>query len=506
MTDSADELIQGRETLPFFDKKQDALLGYLLVDESFFLQARHRIKPEWFLNSNNTHVLQAALDFFEKYKRKPSEAELRQSFAFLKADQGARTKMNAQINIAKIAMKEYGLDVLRKELTLWMRSRIFKEEVERAYVHFNNSASKASKDPENEFGQAFSTLKKAAIDIELTSFESENAVDFDDVASGAFFDVRQVELQGALTFGCDMIDRKLNADCINGSLLRGDHTVLLAPTNVGKTTTMITTIVENIRRKHSVLFLTHEGRSDDIKAKILMAFTNKTYGGLLDLTRTPEGQANLSLASKFIREFLTYIPINKAGIVVEDVEAVIRRQQEKRIATHGKGFDLIVDDYPAKLWTREAGKGWARRQVDEFIYNYFTQTGLEFKAHVLTAIQTNREGSKVNEGRKGAEERLLGMEDVAESFPVMATATNVLSLNRDALARARNRMTFHICKSRSNDTGWSIVSQTDFSRGRTHGSNLLTTVYRGMSPMTDTIDELLRQHAGVAIPEQYYLV
>lgn len=496
------DIAQG-EPLPFFEKKQDAFLGHLLLNDSFFQQVRSKVKPEWFIDPWCAKVWESIQSFVEQYGRKPTEHELSQSLQWLRVDQAARQRMTAKLGVAKTATQEYGLDVIRSELTLWLRSRIFKTHLEQAYTQHNAAAR--DKNPEKKFAEAFSWLKRATVEIEQASFEAETTVDFNDIASGAFFDARAVEMSRALVFGCDLVDRKLNPGAPNGALFRGDHTVLLAPTNVGKTTTMISVIAENLRRGRSVLFLTHEGRPTDIKSKLVCAYLERSYGEVFDMSKTPEGQRALGLAVTRIARFLDYIPLNRASLTVEDVLGTIRRQCEKRQSRHGASYDLIVDDYPAKLVTESAGKQWAPRQITEAVYNVFTQIALEQNAHVLSAIQTNREGSKINQHRKGSEERLLSLDDVSESFGALHTATNVISLNRDPLAQARNRMTFHICKSRSSETGWSIVSKTDFGRARTHGSTLQATVYRGVSPLSDTIDDLLVQYAGQAVPDKFYL-
>jgi hypothetical protein len=178
---------------------------------------------------------------------------------------------------------------------------------------------------------------------------------------------------------------------------------------------------------------------------------------------------------------------------VEDVEPLIRRKQEDLAArNNGKGYDLLVCDYPAKLTTKLANGGhMSKRNVDEIVYGYFVQLALEYGFHNLLAIQTNREGSKVNKGQKD-EHRLLVMEDVHESYGVMQEATNVITLNRDPVAKARQHMTFHIDKSRSSETGFAVVARTDFGRARTHHNDLGAIWYRGVATMADQVDDLLR--------------
>ncbi len=143
--------------------------------------------------------------------------------------------------------------------------------------------------------------------------------------------------------------------------------------------------------------------------------------------------------------------------------------------------------------------------MDETIYNFFTQIALEYNCHMITAIQTNREGSKVNHQRRGVQNRLIVMEDVQESWGAMTTATNVVSVTRDDEAEARHRQTYHVCKSRANQAGQSIVTKTNFAVCRTHGKDLARTSYVGTATMDEKIDGWLQQYNGGTIPREAYM-
>jgi hypothetical protein len=198
-----------------------------------------------------------------------------------------------------------------------------------------------------------------------------------------------------------------------------------------------------------------------------------------------------------------FIPYNKPRLTVEEVESVIYQAQDRRKAKMGKGFDLLVCDYPAKLGTESNRKGnLSVRDKDDYVYDVFTQIALDLGVHCLDAIQTNRDGSKINKGYRGAEKRLLTMEDVKESWGPMTTATNVISLNRSPEDEANNRLIAHLCKSRSAEVGWSIICNTNYAAATTHSDDLGCAWYRGTSPMSETIDVLLQQYKGNQIPAQ----
>ena len=480
-------------SLPYSKSKQDAILGHFLFNPAFFLQGRHFLTPRWFVDDLCVALSEAALEFFDQVKRPPTEAELRDCNALRLMEEGQRARAGKKITACQKEMLEYGLDALREETTTWLKTTIYRKGLEETDRHFNL----------RQYGQAFSSLKATARSIEEASLEEQNQVTFHDVAG--FFQQREVDFKDACTFGFELIDKKLNAEATEGALLLGDHTVLLAPTNIGKTTVLINVAILNVLKGKSVLMITHEGRQADIQLKLLKCLLKKTGNEIMDGLSDPKTRSSIEYGGRFLTERLTYLSMNKPALTVEEVEGTIRRHQEKRIAETGKGYDLIINDYPAKLTTPQASKGhWQPRQVGAYTYGFFTQIGLDLNAHVLTSIQTNREGSKVNKQRKGAEARLLVMEDVSEVWEAMTTATNVMSVNRDPIAEARNRMTLYIDKSRSNETGWAIVTKTDFSRALTHGRGFDATCYRGMSTMEGKIDSLLEDYKGVAIPETHY--
>jgi hypothetical protein len=201
-----------------------------------------------------------------------------------------------------------------------------------------------------------------------------------------------------------------------------------------------------------------------------------------------------------LEEKILYVPYNKAGMCVEDVLPIIRRRQDEWASKHqGSGFDLLVSDYPAKLSTEKAAHGhMQRRTIDEVVYEYYVQLALELKLHSLLAIQTNREGSKVNRDK----ERLLTMEDVLESWGPMTAATNVITGNRSDLDGFKKRLTLYFAKSRSSDKGRAVVCKTNFAASQAFSNALGGTWYKGTSILgVDELDQYLVEYAGKAIPE-----
>lgn len=474
--------------LPFSEDAQRSLLGHLLIKDTFALQSRDKILPKYFISPYAQKIWRAVITFLDTYQRVPTVEEVLNTSEIATEDPGVKNRIETEIKLAVAKTAGIGLDTITPKLTEWLHAVKIKTGVKEVTELFNRK----------QISQACEAMGRTVRDISDTRFEDDGQRLFSNFQND--FDSATEELQGAITFGLSSLDRVLCPHAEKGALLRGDTTVLIAPLNIGKTSTMITVARHNLMAKRHVLLLTHEGRPQDIMEKVWCSTLNVTKGQLFELYKTQAGQEKLNKAAKFLDTYLTYVPMNKAGLKIAEVESVIRRKQEELMAKNGgQGFSLVIDDYPAKLHASSSDVN-ARRIVETMIYDYFVQLALEYKFHSLVAIQTNREGSKINKGM-GDESRLLTPEDVAETFGVPQIATNVITLNRNMASQAANRMTLYVSKSRSSETGFAVVARTCFANCITHWDKLGSTVYRGTSTMDDRIEELMQSYNNGTIPE-----
>lgn len=479
------------DTLPFSSDKQLAFLGYLIEQEKLFLQCYSRIKPSWFTDGFAQMIWAQMVELHSRLKRPPTPHEVMNDESWLREDPARRNKVKSTITNAMVLTGKIGLDTILPELTTWSRQRLIWETVQKT-VSLHNT---------KKVDEAWEVMRRSVKDVDEIVFDQgkEESMDFFPLVGQNAAD-KQAD---AVTWGLDTMDNLLLPGQTNGSLLLGDTTVLLAPTNVGKTTAMITTACANVVRGNPVLLITHEGRPDDIKEKLWCCYLGVTRQELYRMYETggPAARKEMEIGLRLFNENLLYVPVNKAGMTVEELGPIVRRKCDEWAAKRGgKGFKLFIDDYPAKLITQLATKGnLQRRHIDDIVYNHFVQYGLEFNFHVLCAIQTNRSGSKANRNEAG-EDRLLAMEDVSESFGPMQAATNVISINRDLRARASNRVTFYICKSRSSETDIAVCCKSAYHYSRTHHNDYGAIWYRSNSVMTERIDELLTQYKGREVP------
>jgi hypothetical protein len=498
-TDSTDGVGGTETTLPFSAPKQEALMGHLLMSEKFFQLARHRIKESWWTNSRLQQLWGITLRLADRYNRYMLPTEIQECQEIVAANVKEAGQLRQVINFCIQRSRDFGMDILQAELSDWFKCRIYLAEMKRSEAIFNMAAKGGTNS--KQLAEAFEVVKRMTREIDDANFEPGAAEDMTNPVRD--FEGQVVEASAAISFGLPLLDETLLPEGKGkGSLLRGDMTVLLAPTNVGKTTCMVTVAALNIWAGKSVLLITHEGRIGDIKLKIWQSMMGLTRQQVMNDLNDPQFRANLEVIRNMVNARLEFLPLNKAGQTVEEVEAVVRRRQENWKVKHlGAGFDLIIDDYAAKLTTQQARGGhFALRQIHEVVYNYFSQIALEHNVHVITAIQTNRDGSKANRKFGKTESRLLTMEDVMESWGPMTTATNVISINRDPQAQAKGVTTFFICKSRSSEVGWAIACRSNFGAAQSHDRIAAATKYRGTSPMSEKIESLLEGYTGREIP------
>lgn len=487
------------DRLPFNRDKQLAVLGYIFLDKDFFARVVPKIEADWFSEEPVRKLMGIIKRRYAADKQHPQVDAVCEDYEVLEQEQALQNQMRGQAALSKSTVSLFSAESLYSDMEIWMRARLVKLALPKAVGEFN--AGKVD--------QCAASLNQMVKDYYDAKFDNDGEETFNDYYKELLDE--EFDRSRALTFGIKQMDRLIDPSGKegDGSLFRGDMTILLAPTNVGKTSALCSIAAHNFN-KHlpppgssghglSILFLTHEGGRREIKNKIMRAMTGLNKPALKRMYENPSGRNFISYMEGRLAQDFTYVPMNKPGLTVEEVMATIDRFMEKRKAAVGKYYDLVIDDYPAKLSTELAKGGFfQRRHIDEEVYNQFVQMGLRYDCHVLTAIQTNREGSKLNrrQGNYKYETRLLQMEDVMESWGPMTAAATVISMNRDEDDVRNKKLTYLLCKSRSGETGWAMVVNTDYDACLVHAEKNGYFWYRGERNISDQSVGLMTAYQG----------
>lgn len=492
-------------SLTFNDEAQAAILGYLLKDPAFFIQSRGKLKPNYFISPLNGKIYGVQTLLFDEFKKMPTIAEIKNHEMVIKKVLPEETKrIYDHIEYCIEATEKFNLPFLKKGLTDWLRSLLMKDFLRKGIKNYDGGKVQ-------DFFYDIMELRRREEDY---LYEDVHRVDF----SGAIEWIGEMEdnYSDCLTTGLTLLDKALLEGPEKGGILRGDTTCVMAPTGSGKTTMMFTVAAHNMLSGKDVLLLTHEGRPDDLRERIMctmLTLMNVKDGfneqvnkmKLLEMIKTEQGKKRIKQAEEIFQEHLVYYPYNKPGMLVEDVEAIVRRQQDKRVTIKNKGFDLLVDDYPAKLSTRRANQGFLPPHLEkEVVYDYFVQMAVEFNLHAIVAVQTNREGFKQN-AKGGDSQTLLGIDSIGDSYKISNIVTNFITINRSDDFAEKNKMILYVCKSKNSSTGRAIVCKTAFSSRLSHADGLGSIGYNNSIVFDNEADLMMadkKNHGKVFTTEQ----
>ena len=433
---------------PFTLEQQEAVIGHCLTNKSFFLKCKGKLKPSWF---SKDIILSTIFDqlckSFEKYNEFiQSSEEFKQEDFFQELDVKERTIYFNTIDRCQGRLNQFNLNRLERELTGFLRTSLFKESIEEAARKYKINGM------ENAYNWTLSKLN----DIKQATFiEDKLVMSFKNPELW----VRQYEerRKDAISTGCKNLD-----DALGGGLFRKETCAVMAPVNQGKTMMLITLARNAIVDGRKVLFLIHEGYPEELRVRILASFLAIPMAWVYEWASSDKS-VYIKAASNYIDSHLKFIPYIKTGAMfVEDVIDVIKKMHQEEIELTGKGFDLVIDDYPKKLKSklRLGNKESLYRTEVAEIYDNFNHLSTELDVHCFVAVQTNRTGLKMNNNKLKDSTTLLGMEEIDESFGIAQNLANIITLNRSPEDKSHDIVRLNIGKSRNSEVDVVVHSRT----------------------------------------------
>ena len=212
-------------------------------------------------------------------------------------------------------------------------------------------------------------------------------------------------------------------------------TVIIAGTNVGKTLAMCSMAADDLRQGRNVVYFTGEISEDKIAQRIYANLFDIEMGMLPVLTEDVFGRKALELKTKYgstlvIKEY----PTGSADTAA--LRSFIRELFQKK----GIKPDIIYADYLNLFNSVRYGHKDSNSYTQyKAVAEEFRGIAVENNVPVITATQTNKEGSKSLD---------LNMTDAAESFGVPMTADLMIGLMEDNDLRSRGLLRMKILKNR----------------------------------------------------------
>lgn len=439
------------KVLTFSEEFQEAIIGHCFENASFFKKCISKLEPQWF--TKNLMLGNLFMQLKRAYEQEEavitSVEEFKNFEFFLEQKADDRDKYYVLMDKCILSARMFSLEKITRQLTGFLRVSMFKESIEGAAKRYNASG----------FDESYDWTNRKLMEIKDATFEDNKTVmSFEHPED--WIKKQEDRREKAISTGSKILDSALG-----GGLFKKESCAIMAPSNVGKTTAFITIARHAISMGNNVLFMMHEGDPEEIRLRILCSFMGISTHTMFQWIKDPYKRRIIQSVSNYVNSKLVFVPyIKTGGMYVEDVIDLIKKLHEDRKAETGRGFDLIINDYPKKLRSRYRGsskEGLYRVEAAE-IYDNFNHLAVELDAHCLVAIQTNRTGLKQNNGRVDAD-FLLGMEEIDEAYGIAQNMPNIITLNRSPSDREKQIMRINVAKSRNSMTDIAINTRTCYN-------------------------------------------
>lgn len=468
-------------SIAFSNGQQAAIVGHCIVSEEFFLKSKAYIKPEWLTSDLMvSHIYRELIRFYENYKMMPRSGDELFAEPFFKSQSPKDyEKYQSTYNYCILEANKFSLEILRPKITHFVRTQAAREQAKALIVDMNSHNYEKAV-------QAAQGIVKAWSQID---FDANPYVDFSDTVS--LWTKEDAQNVATFSTGSKTLDFMLG-----GGIFPGGNLAVLAPTFTGKSRFLITLARHALVQGKKVLFMIHEDNPEKVKRRVIasvcaigpqyieMALKNKikeieiektnwVITGWDDKTAEDFKQyiiQELELAKKILMENFIFIPWQKAGkMFVEDVVDEIKRVSLEQKTKTGRGFDLIINDYPALL--RSKTRHEHERARLSYVYQCFNDVAAELNTFCAYAVQVNRAAAK--EMKNGEAEKVLGLEDVSESYQIAMNAMAAISLNRSEEDAKKNILRIAVVKARDVGEHSVLCTRTAYNEGSLYGDSIM---------------------------------
>lgn len=433
----AEEALEEEKTTFSFDGAFQTKIAALSIrDGEFARRTEGLILPEYFDNEAEAHLVDMAQRYYQRYGRVPDTVTM---ITVVKDEfekkRGIREDLKPEI-------KEKLKEVLKADLSDaefvvdkvagFAKTQALVQTFEECLELFN----KGDYDP---IGEKF---KKA---LEVGASEDAGEYDyFEKIAQRTAVrkDIRDGKLKpNGITTGV----AKLDALLYHRGWGRKELSLLMGGPKAGKTAAMIGFARSAASVGHNVLYVSLEVSVDIIADRMDSAISDVEYKKLKEhpieiSDKIADFHSRCGLLK--LREFPS------GTMAPRDLRRLLSAYKSKGIK-----FDLVVVDYADLM--KPDFRTTDKIENSKSIYTDLRAVAQEFDLALLTATQTNREGTK---------EMTAGMEHVSDDFNKVRIADVFITINKNEEEAATGQARLYIAASRNSEQGKTLIIKQDMSR------------------------------------------
>jgi len=430
-------------TAPAYDFDQafqTKILAMALRDEPFMARVEGLIEPQYFEQGAYGYLMDFANQHYQKYRQSPSFAVLTNE---LRERKSKRLIKDEMLDDIKVALKDiYGeADLSNREYTV-QQVEVFAQRraVEEAIMETATRLD-AGESVDDLRSILMRSLEVGAVDglggfdlLENLDVRTQERIDED---SG------KIEKRG-ITTGI----KQLDAELYQNGWGRGEMGLLMGGPKAGKSIGLMNFGINACRAGHNVLFVSLEV-SKKIQADRMDSFMSGIDFRLVRKEPVRVKKAVKEVLAAPTSGLFKLHEYPNGSFSVSDLRRLIRKYESQSVK-----FDFVVVDY-ADIMAPET-KGLEERFQMKEIYGGLRALAQEEDLALLTATQTNREGSKAKTIKK---------EHVAEDYNKIRLADVVLSISRPDEAD-KERLHLYFAAHRNGEEGFYLECVSEYRRMR----------------------------------------
>lgn len=407
---------------------QQKIAALTLRDTQFAQLTDGLIRPEFFENAAFATLVKVATDYYEKYKKAPSDRVVLASL-LVEADR-KKTIPRELVKLAASVVKTlWETDVADREYVADLCATFSRHQaVARAILDSVDLVEK------RDFDAIGSKMRKA---LDTGVSMNSGAYDYAEMVKSRTQDRRDraagIRPPTGITTGFKILD-----DCLyHAGWGRKEMSVLMGAAKSGKSMAMISFGVNAVASGYRTLYVTLEVSSDIIAQRI-------------DANVAERAMSELVLHPNDVQEKVDLFMSKAAPFIIHEFPTGTMRPSDlrrliERYKAQGTVFDLVVVDY-ADLMAPERATDNVQEN-SKSVYVNLRGLAMQEGFALLTATQTNREGAK---------KAVATATDVAEDFNRVRIADVLISINKSPEESALNQARLHFAACRNQRSGFSL--------------------------------------------------
>jgi replicative DNA helicase len=389
---------------------QTKVLQALMLDQSFYEKIFEILYSEYFEMRSHQEIHKLITSYYEKYKTVPTIDTLEVEIRVI---DDVILKEESYIILNEIKKSSVAdLKYIKDEALSFCKNQKMKKALLQSVDYLQ----------QGNFDEIFKTIKEAL-----------NAGENTEVGHNYFdhFDARVLMMnRSAISTGWKVVD-----DVLNGGYGRGELSVYIAGTGIGKSWALAYAGYGALKQSKTVLHYTFELYEHAVGSR---------YDALISGTPIDQIQPNKDFVKGKIEEFNTQyngkLIIKSYPTKTATVNAI--RNHINKLAHFNIVPDILIVDYADLMSTRKSYE--QKRYELESIYEELRALAGELQIPVVTASQTNR---------SSLDDEVVTLAAISESYAKAQVADVIISISRRLDDKRLNKAKMYIAKNRAGKDG-----------------------------------------------------